>query len=182
MRLLHHLKGLGTPVDLVVSGAAEQVLRQEVSSETEWMRDGAPVVESFGLNGADVRALRADDFMAAAASGSALSLGMVIVPCSMGTVGRLASGVSQTLIERAADVCLKERRTLVVVPRETPLSVIHLENLLKLARAGAVCLPASPGFYHRPQSLNDLSDGLAARILDQFGIEHDVGQRWGEDR
>jgi 4-hydroxy-3-polyprenylbenzoate decarboxylase len=182
LRLLYHLGQLQVPVDLMVSRSAETVLRQEVSAETEWMQDGLPAMDAFGLADCDARGLASDDFMTSAASGSARSLGMVIVPCSMGTVGRLAAGVSQSLIERAGDVCIKEGRKLVIVPRETPLSVIHLENLLKLSRAGVVCLPASPGYYHRPESLTDLADGLAARILDQLGIEHSVGQRWKEQR
>ncbi len=182
LRLLHHLSRLDIPIDLLVSPTAETVLRQEVCADTEWLRGGVPSLDAFGLDCRDARGLACDDFMASPASGSARSLGMVIVPCSMGTVGRLAAGVSQSLIERAADVCLKESRRLVVVPRETPLSTIHLENLLRLSRAGVVCLPASPGYYSCPQSLTDLADGLVARILDQFGLEHEVGQRWGEDR
>jgi len=107
---------------------------------------------------------------------------MVICPCTMGTVGAIASGLADNLIARAADVMLKERRPLVLVPRETPLSAIHLENLLKLARAGAVILPPSPGFYGHPQTIDDLVDFVVARALDQLGVAHTLGPRWGEMR
>ncbi|MHC1727330.1 MAG: UbiX family flavin prenyltransferase [Syntrophobacteraceae bacterium] len=120
------------------------------------------------------------DFTAPFASGSFPCAGMVIVPCTMGTLGAITAGLSQNLIHRAADVCLKERRTLILVPRETPLNRIHLANLLKAAEAGAVILPAMPGFYHRPQSLSDIIDFMVARILDQLGIEHTLVPPWGD--
>jgi 4-hydroxy-3-polyprenylbenzoate decarboxylase len=119
------------------------------------------------------------DWRAPFASGSALWHAMVIVPCSMGVVGRIAAGTSDSLLERAADVMLKERRTLIIVPRETPMSSIHLEALAKLAHAGAVVLPASPSFYGVPRTIEDVLDTIVARILDHLGIEHDIGQRWG---
>jgi 4-hydroxy-3-polyprenylbenzoate decarboxylase len=105
---------------------------------------------------------------------------MVIIPCSMGTIGRIASGVSMNLIDRAADVCLKERRPLIVVPRETPLSEIHLENMLRVTRAGARVLPASPGFYSSSQTVEQLIDFVVGRVLDHLGIEHDLVHRYGE--
>jgi len=107
---------------------------------------------------------------------------MAVCPCSMGTLGALAAGMADNLIERAADVMLKERRTLVLVPRETPLSAIHLENMLKLSRAGAVILPPSPGFYAHPRTIEDLVDFVVARVLDQLGVEHALGPRWGAAR
>jgi len=115
---------------------------------------------------------------ASPASGSARSSGMVICPCSMGTLSAISQGTSRSLVERAADVALKERRKLILVPRETPLSVIHLENMLRLTRAGATVLPAAPGFYHDPSDMDDLVDFIVARILDHLDIEHDVGKRW----
>lgn len=115
------------------------------------------------------------------ASGSARTAGMIVCPCSMGTISAIAAGSSRSLVERAADVTLKERRRLVVVPRETPLSEIHLENLLRLTRAGAVVLPAAPGFYHAPTRVEELVDFVVARVLDQVGVEHAVGRRWGEE-
>jgi flavin prenyltransferase len=119
------------------------------------------------------------DYKAPFASGSAGWHAMVVIPCSMGTAARIAHGVSDTLLTRAADVMLKERRTLVVVPRETPLGVIHLENLTQLARAGAVVLPAMPSFYGRPATLDDALDTVVGRVLDHLGVEHDLLRRWG---
>jgi 4-hydroxy-3-polyprenylbenzoate decarboxylase len=112
------------------------------------------------------------------ASGSAKSSGMVICPCSMGTLSAVAAGSSRSLVERAADVALKERRKLVLVVRETPLSAIHLQNMLRVTRAGAVVLPAAPGFYHRPASIDDLVMFVVARVLDQLGVEHELARRW----
>ena len=117
--------------------------------------------------------------MSPVASGSNPADAMAICPCSLGTLGAVAAGLADNLIERAADVMLKERRPLVLVPRETPLSAIHLENMLTLARAGAVILPPSPGFYGNPQSIADLVDFVVARILDQLGVSHALGPRWG---
>jgi 4-hydroxy-3-polyprenylbenzoate decarboxylase len=127
---------------------------------------------------ANVRLFDDADRGAAPASGSTRTAGMIICPCSMGTVAAIAHGTSRSLIERAADVTLKERRPLLVVPRETPLSDIHLENLLKLSRAGAVVLPAAPGYYNRPQAVTDLVDFIVARVLDHAGVRHALGQRW----
>jgi 4-hydroxy-3-polyprenylbenzoate decarboxylase len=121
----------------------------------------------------------ARDYKAPFASGSAGWHAMAIVPCSMGTAGRIAHGISDTLLTRAADVMLKERRTLVVVPRETPLGIVHLENLLQLARLGAVVLPAMPSFYGKPASLDDAIDTVVARVLDHLGLDHELLRRWG---
>jgi 4-hydroxy-3-polyprenylbenzoate decarboxylase len=121
----------------------------------------------------------ARDYQAPFASGSAGWHAMAVVPCSMGTVARIAHGISDTLLTRAADVMLKERRTLVVVPRETPLSVVHLDNLACLARAGALVLPAMPSFYGKPATLDDAIDTVVGRILDHLGLEHTLLRRWG---
>jgi len=115
---------------------------------------------------------------ASPASGSARTSGMVICPCSMGTLSAIAAGSSRSLVERAADVALKERRKLILVPRETPLSAVHLQNMLRATRAGAVVLPAAPGFYHRPTSVDDLVSFVVARVLDQLEIDHDLARRW----
>ena len=120
------------------------------------------------------------DFRAPFASGSAGWEAMAIVPCSMGTVARIAHGISDTLLTRAADVMLKERRKLIVVPRETPLSIIHLDNLAALARAGTVILPAMPSFYSKPRSLDDLIDTVIGRVLDHLGLDHALARRWGQ--
>lgn len=130
---------------------------------------------------AHVTIFDAEDRGAAPASGSARTRGMIICPCSMGTLAALAAGTSRSLVERAGDVTLKERRPLVLVARETPLSVIHLENMLRLTRAGAVVLPAAPGFYNKPRDIADLVDFVVARVLDHAGVEHALGRRWGED-
>ena len=177
VRLLEQLLVVSQPVQLIVSSHGLRLLR----TETE--------VDSIDALRLAVGATRWDalvtpfddaDRGAAPASGSARNRGMVICPCSMGTVSAISQGTSRSLVERAADVALKERRMLVLVPRETPYSAIHLENMLRLTRAGAVVLPASPGFYHRPSSVAELVDFIVARVLDQFGIEHTLGKRWGE--
>ena len=126
----------------------------------------------------DVRIYDESDFTAPIASGSFPCAGMVIVPCTMGTLGAIASGLSQNLIHRAADVCLKERRPLILVPRETPLNRVHLANMLKAAEAGAIILPAMPGFYHKPKDIQGVFDFVVARILDQLGVEHDLVGPW----
>jgi len=123
-----------------------------------------------------------DDWNAPPASGSNPPDAMVVCPCTMGTLAAIAAGLSDNLIERAADVMLKEQRKLVLVPRETPFSPIHLENMLKLSRAGAVMLAANPGFYHKPQSVEGVIDYVVARALDHLGVENDLMQRWGADR
>jgi 4-hydroxy-3-polyprenylbenzoate decarboxylase len=122
------------------------------------------------------------DYRAPFASGSAGWSAMVVVPCSMGTAGRIAHGISDTLLTRAADVMLKERRTLIVVPRETPLGLVHLENLVQLARLGALVLPAMPSFYAKPVTLEDAIDTVVGRILDQLGLPHSLLVRWGSPR
>jgi 4-hydroxy-3-polyprenylbenzoate decarboxylase len=129
-----------------------------------------------------IRLWRLDNLAAKPSSGSNKQAGMIIVPCSMGTLGAIASGAGTNLIHRAADVCLKEARKLVLVPRETPYNAIHLENMLKLSRAGAQILPASPGFYHRPKSIAELVEHLCNRILDQFDVPHSRKTQWtGEE-
>jgi len=126
-----------------------------------------------------VRLVSPDDLFAGPASGSAAPDVMIVAPCSMGTLARIAAGISGNLVERSADVMLKEHRPLLLVPRETPLSEIHLENMLKLARAGARIIPAMPAFYHQPESVSAMVDFVAGKVLDQVGISHDLFRRWG---
>jgi len=127
-----------------------------------------------------LRVFGREEWFSPAASGSNPADAMVVCPCTMGTLAGIAQGLSDNLIERAADVTLKEGRKLVLVPRETPFSAIHLENMLKLARLGVVILPPNPGFYHHPQSVSDIVDFVVARILDHLGVAHELMPRWGE--
>lgn len=182
LRLLSHLERLKIHVDLLVSEAGAEVLRREVGGERKWVENGLPILADFGLSGEFSRAFTLRDFGAPCASGTGLGDGMIIIPASMGTVGRLAAGISSNLIERAADVCLKERRPLTVVCRETPVSSIHLRNMLTLSEAGAVVLPASPGFYNNPKTLDDLIDHLCAKILSTVGIDHQLIKPWGSEQ
>jgi flavin prenyltransferase len=137
--------------------------------------------ERFSAKNGQVRVIGREDWIAPVASGSNPADAMVICPCAMGTLAAVAAGLSDKLIERAADVMLQEGRKLILVPRETPFSVLHLENMLKLARAGAVILPANPAFYHHPKRVEDPVDFIVARVLDQLGIAHDLMRRWGEN-
>jgi len=170
--LLRALIELGVPIRLIVSETGWRLLAEEADAP-----DAAALRARTG-DWSRVVLFSDDDRGATPASGSAPSRGMVVCPCSMGTLASIAQGTTRSLIERAADVTLKERRPLVLVPRETPYSVIHLENMLRLARAGAVVLPASPGFYHRPRTIDDLVDFVVARVLSHLGLEHGLGPRW----
>ncbi len=178
VRLLNVLCTSGTPVWLVVSRTGWRLLDEELG-----IRDEAGLRAATG-DWSRVTLFADDDRGGTPASGSAPSRGMVICPCSMGTLASIAQGTTRSLIERAADVVLKERRKLVVVPRETPYSVIQLENMLRLSRAGGIVLPASPGFYDHPKSVGDLVDFVVGRVLTHFDVPHDVGPRWqsGERR
>ncbi|MEO5765549.1 MAG: flavin prenyltransferase UbiX [Casimicrobiaceae bacterium] len=184
LRLLECLLGAGTRVRLLYSPAAQVVAKQECDLTLPTQpREAARVLgERYGAREAQLHVYAREDWYAPVASGSNPGDAMAVCPCSMGTLGAIAGGLADNLIERAADVMLKERRPLVLVPRETPLSVIHLENMLKLARAGAVILPPAPGFYTRPQSVGDVVDFIVARVLDHLGVVHELVSRWGEDR
>ncbi len=183
LRLLDRLLAAGEPVYLMLSKPAQVV----IGSETDLDLPGRAadiaryLGELYGAAEGQLAVFGQEQWTAPVASGSATARAMVVCPCSMGTVASLAQGASRSLIERAGDVMLKERRPLIVVPRETPFSTIHLENLLRLSRAGALVLPANPGFYHRPSRAEDLVDYVVARILDHLGIEHGLGPRWGVD-
>ena len=137
--------------------------------------------EQFGADTGKLRVFGREEWTAPVASGSSAPRAMVVCPCTTGTLAGIAAGSSNNLIERAADVAIKEGRKLVLVPREAPFSAIHLENMLKLARLGVVILPPSPGFYQKPESIADLVDFVVARILDQLGIENTLSPRWGEE-
>jgi len=175
-RLLHALVAADCEVGVSISGAAIEVLGTELYGDARLSAD--EVVARF-TEGTDVTVYAANDWRAPYASGSAKVDGYVICPCSMGTLGTIASGAMQNLIHRAASVALKEERKLILCPRETPLSAIHLENMLTLRRAGATILVLAPGFYHGAASVDDLLDFVVGRVLDQLGLENALIPRWG---
>lgn len=181
LRLLQCLLAADVRVYLVYSSAAQIVAKQELAITLPAQPAAATALLSQRLHAeaGQLTVLGREDWLSPIASGSNPADAMAICPCSLGTLGAIAGGLADNLIERAADVMLKERRPLVLVPRETPLSAIHLENMLKLARGGAVILPPAPGFYGNPQTIAELVDFIVARILDQLGVSHTLGPRWG---
>ncbi|WP_337843011.1 flavin prenyltransferase UbiX [Rheinheimera sp.] len=179
--LLQNLLAQGVKVHLLISSAARVVF----ATEHDIKLPGGPqacrdfILQQFGAPAELLAVYGKDDWFSPCASGSAAPKQMVICPCSTGTAAAIAHGLSDNLIERAADVVLKERGQLILVPRETPLSTIHLENLLNLSKAGAVVMPASPGFYHQPKTLQHIEDFMVARILDHLGLAQQLIPRWG---
>lgn len=165
-------------VHLTISASGARALWEELQIQIDI--DNFRLESLIGVSSACVVYHHQSDIGAAIASGSFRTEGMIVVPCSMGTVASIASGISRNLIHRAADVCIKERRKLVIVPRETPLSAIHLENMLKLSRLGVCVLPAMPGFYHYPKTVDDQINFVVTKILDQFGMDTGLIQRWKE--
>jgi len=182
LRLVEVLLAAGVHVELVYSAVTQVVARQELDLALPSAPEAAATLlrERFGVGDA-LQVYGREAWFAPIASGSNAAEAMVVCPCSMGTLAAIAQGLAKNLIERAADVMLKERRPLVLAPRETPLSAIHLENMLRLARAGACILPANPGFYHHPQRVEDLIDFVVMRICDQIGVATDLLPRWGEE-
>lgn len=182
MRLLECLLQSGQRVHLVYSQAAQIVAKQELdftlpnrAADAEQM-----LAERIGKYSGELKVFGIQDWYAPMASGSNPGDAMVVCPCTMGTLGKIAAGISDDLIARAADVMLKEKRVLVLVPREMPFSAIHLDNMLKLSHAGAVIMPPNPGFYHHPQSVQDIVDFVVARILDHLGVKQELMKKWGE--
>ncbi|MFT6463507.1 flavin prenyltransferase UbiX [Pseudomonas sp. NyZ704] len=184
LRLLECLVKAEVEVFFMISQAAQLV----VATETNLTLPPKPqaleifLTEHYGARPGQIRVFGKQDWMAPVASGSGAPSAMVVCPCSTGSLSAIATGASNNLIERAADVALKERRKLILVPREAPYSTVHLENMLKLSQMGAVILPASPGFYHQPASVEDLIDFVVARILNQLDIPQELLARWGEER
>ncbi|PXX90175.1 aromatic acid decarboxylase [Marinobacter vulgaris] len=184
LRLLQCLVAADCRVHVMISKAAQIV----IATETELKLPGnTPAMQEVLAVYADARpgqvlVFGREDWFSPPASGSGEKAPLVICPCSTGTLSALATGASNNLIERAGDVALKERRQLILVPREAPFSEVHLENMLRLTRMGAVIMPASPGFYHHPQSVGDLVDFIVARLLDHLGLPQDLMPRWGEER
>ncbi|MDP2832962.1 MAG: flavin prenyltransferase UbiX [Pseudomonadota bacterium] len=181
LRLLECLLRAGCQVDLLISQAARIVAKQEL--DLQLPAGNAEVAAFFdhrftGHHGR-LTAYGKEEWFAPAASGSNPATAMVVCPCTMGTLAAIAQGLADNLIERAADVMLKEKRPLILVPRETPFSLIHLRNMTALAEAGATILPANPGFYHRPAGVEQVVDFIVARILDHLGVEHELIQPWG---
>lgn len=184
LRLLECLVAAQCRVYLLYSSAAQVVAKQECNLVFPAQpREAARYFgERCAAKDGQIVVFAREDWMSPVASGSNPADAMAICPCSMGTLGAIAHGLADNLIERAADVMLKERRPLVIVPRETPLSVIHLDNMLKLAQAGAVILPPAPGFYTHPRTVADIVDFVVARVLDQLRVPHDLVPRWGAGR
>jgi 4-hydroxy-3-polyprenylbenzoate decarboxylase len=183
MRLLELLLAAGARVYLMYSQAAQIVAHQEMQLVLPSRAREAEELFSrrFKVEQGQLRVFGREDWLAPVASGSNPADAMVVCPCTMGTLAAIAAGMSQKLIERSADVMLKENRKLILVPRETPFSAIHLENMLKLARSGAIILPPNPGFYHHPRDIHDMVDFVVARILDHVGVTHTLMPRWGEE-
>ena len=165
-------------VHLTISASGARALSEELQIEIDL--SNFELKSLIGISSPRVIYHHESDIAAPIASGSFRTEGMIVVPCSMGSLASIAGGISRNLIQRAADVCIKERRKLVLVPRETPLSSIHLENMLKLSRMGVCLLPAMPGFYHFPKNVDDLFNFVVTKILDQFGIDTKLIQRWKE--
>lgn len=181
LRLLQCLIESGEQVYLMISAPGQVVVSMEsdIQLSSRPAEIGRILGERFGADEGQLQVFGREEWTAPVASGSSVPRSMVICPCTMGTLASVAAGISNNLIDRAADVVLKEGRQLILVPRETPFSAIHLENMLKLARMGAVILPPNPGFYTGPASIEDLVDFVVARILDQLGVEHALMKRWG---
>jgi 4-hydroxy-3-polyprenylbenzoate decarboxylase len=182
LRLLECLLQSGAHIHLVYSQAAQIVAKQELDLTLPARPQDAEkmLCERFSAFSGELTVFGLQDWYAPMASGSNPGDAMVICPCTMGTLGKIAGGISDDLITRAADVMLKEKRPLILVPRETPFSAIHLENMLRLSQAGAVILPPNPGFYHHPQSVQDIVDFVVGRVLDHLGMEHELVRKWGE--
>jgi 4-hydroxy-3-polyprenylbenzoate decarboxylase len=176
LRLLEELLRGGYQVTFVSSESGRKVCLYETGLTLD---DADSLKQRWQLPEALLTIRAADDLWAPEASGSAAPDVMIIVPCSMGTLGRIAAGISGNLIERVADVMLKENRPFLLVPRETPFSAIHLENLLKLSRCGARIIPAMPAFYQKPESVDELVNFVVGKVLDQLGVDHSLFKRWG---
>ena len=183
LRLVEELLAADCRVSLLISRAGFIVLKEECA--LDWMGDEAAVnctiQQRFSANPDQLLFYDEGNFFSPLASGSSAPDAMVVAPCSMGSLGRIAAGLSGNLLERAADVMLKEGRQLILMPRETPLSAIHLENMLKLARLGVAIIPPIPGFYNHPQTIEDMVDFVISRVLDRIGVENRLAKRWGDN-
>jgi len=182
LRLIEELLKKGHRVSVLLSNAGRQVLAFETSLKlAEKPTACLDQLQQHFSAGEELQHFAINDFFASVASGSSAPDAVIICPCSMGTAGRIAAGLSDSLLERVADVALKEQKKLLLVPRETPFNQIHLENLLRLSKAGAQILPAMPAFYQKPQSVENLIDFVVGKVLDSLEIDHQLFKRWGED-
>lgn len=178
-RLIRFLSGRDEDIRLIFSEPAKIVWREELNIDLESGESPKEILqEKLRIDGERLSVCDNSDFTAPISSGSNSHTAMIVIPCSMGTLGRIASGVSSNLIERAADVALKEGWKFIIVPRETPLNRIHLKNMLMVQEAGGVILPAMPAYYHHPKSLDELVDFVVGKVIDQLGIDHDLYRRW----
>lgn len=182
LRLLEVLLASKVRVQLMISAPGRMVIAEETDLRlpSRAHEIAAILGARFAAPDGALRVYGKEDWFAPVASGSNPPDAMVVCPCTTGTLAEIAAGTSRTLIERSADVAIKERRPVILVVRETPFSAIHLENMLRLARAGVTIMPASPGYYHRPEEVEDLIDYMVARVLDHLGVKHDLMPRWGE--
>lgn len=182
IRLIECLVALGCEVSVLISKAAHVVIATETEEKlpADSQKLQATLIERFNAKEDQIKVYGRENWMSPVASGSGAPHKMVVCPCSTGTLSAIATAASNNLIERAADVALKERRQLILVHREAPYHEVHLQHMLTLTRMGALVMPASPGFYHNPQSINDMVDFIVARILDQLGFDQKLMPRWGE--
>ena len=182
LRLIEELLRAERQVSVLLTNAGRQVLTFETGMEvSENPQEALPQLQTHFNAGDNLNYYGLNDFFVPVASGSSAPDAVVICPCSMGTVGRIAAGLSDNLLERVADVALKENKKLLLVPRETPFNQIHLENLLRLSKAGAQILPAMPGFYQQPETVADLVNFVVGKVLDNLGIKHQLFKRWGTE-
>ena len=184
LRLLDCLVNAGVQVNVMISAAAQVVIATETDVALPGRADEQKkfLTERYGAKPGQISVFGRDQWTSPVASGSNTARAMVVCPCSSATLSAIAVGASRDLMERAADVMLKERRQLILVHREMPVSAIHLENMLKLSQLGVTIMPASPGFYHQPTTVEDLIDFVVARVLDQLGLKHKLIPRWGAER
>lgn len=174
IRLIEELLKAGNEVHVIITDSGKKVMKYETDHDID------SLLKSLGDFSSNIKVHDVENLFAPTASGSFKTDGMIIIPCSMSTLGEISNGVSKNLLGRSGDVCLKERRKLIIVPRETPFNTIHLKNMVSLSEAGAVILPAMPGFYHMPKSLEDIVDFVVGKVLDALDIENNLFKKWGD--